>query len=105
MKHSLTYYIIKTVLQLKGIKKDFSKDPIDYLKVRKGDIHHPKGTFYKQKNITSFQILNSKITEIKTLDAPDKIVLFLHGGAFISGPAEHHWEVLKTIVKKGKVNA
>ncbi|MBD0401805.1 alpha/beta hydrolase [Flammeovirga sp. EKP202] len=102
MKYSLSYYIIKIVLQLKGIKKDFSEDPINYLKIRKEDIHQPKGRFFKQKGVSTFKVLKSKITEVKIKDDSHQIVLFLHGGAFISGPAEHHWEVMKSIIKKTK---
>ena len=35
MKRSLSYYIMLIVLKIKGIKKDFSKDPIDFKKIRK----------------------------------------------------------------------
>ncbi|KXX71210.1 alpha/beta hydrolase fold domain-containing protein [Flammeovirga sp. SJP92] len=100
MKHSLSYYIVKLVLQLKGIKKDFSKDPIDYQKIRKEDIYHPKGRFFKQKGISNFQLLHSKITEVQLNENSESVVLFLHGGAFISGPAAHHWDAVKSIVKK-----
>jgi len=48
MKQSISYYIIILILKLKGVKKDFSKEPIDYKKVRKGDVLSPKGRFYKK---------------------------------------------------------
>ena len=65
MKQSLTYYITLFVLKLKGIKKDFSQDPIDYKKIRKEDVHTPKGSFFKQNISSTFKEENSTITEIK----------------------------------------
>jgi len=100
MKQSLTYYITMFVLKLKGIKKDFSQDPIDYKKIRKEDVHRPKGRFFKQSNVRNFQVLKSSITEIKSKENPDNLVILIHGGAFICGPGQHHWDSLRTIVKK-----
>ncbi len=99
MKASLTYYLTVAALKLKGIKKTFSEDPIDYKKLRKEDIYHPKGRFYKGKNISRFTIADSNITELVNNNS-EKLLLFVHGGAFISGPAKHHWDSLKTIYTK-----
>jgi hypothetical protein len=38
---SPTYYLLTSVIKLKGIKKTFSEDPINYLKLRKDDILFP----------------------------------------------------------------
>jgi acetyl esterase/lipase len=100
MKLSLTYYITLFVIKLKGIKKNFSKNPIDYKKVRKEDVHQPKGLFFKQKNIRHFKVLNSLITEIKKDINPDSLLIFVHGGAFISGPSQLHWDTVNTIFNK-----
>ncbi|CAM1368654.1 alpha/beta hydrolase fold domain-containing protein [Tenacibaculum xiamenense] len=99
MKPSLTYYLTITVLKLKGIKNVFSKDPIDHKKLRKEDIFHPKGNFYKTENVSRFTVLDSEITEIAKKNS-EKLLLFIHGGAFISGPAKHHWDSIKTIYKQ-----
>ncbi|SEB49099.1 hypothetical protein SAMN04489761_1014 [Tenacibaculum sp. MAR_2009_124] len=64
MKLSLTYYLIISVLKLKGIKKIFSADPIDYHRLRKEDLFIPKSNFYKSKHVSRFTILNSEITKI-----------------------------------------
>ena len=64
MKQSLTYYITLLVIKLKGIKKDFSRDPIDFKKIRKEDVHYPKGKFFKQNSLRNFKVLDSLITEI-----------------------------------------
>ena len=100
MKLSLTYYITLLVIKLKGIKKDFSKDPIDFKKIRKEDIHHPKEAFFRKNNVNSFTVLKTLITEIKQKETSTKLLLFIHGGAFISGPAKHHWDTIKEIVKQ-----
>ncbi len=100
MKHSLTYYITLFVLRLKGIKKQFSQDPIDYQKVRKEDVHTPKSSFFRSERVRRFQIADSNITEVKANNEAKKLILFMHGGAFISGPAKHHWDTLKTIYEK-----
>lgn len=99
MTLSLSYYLTIFIIKLKGLKKDFSKDPIDFKKIRKEDVHHPKGSFFR-KNTASFKISNSFITEIKPNDTSSKLVLFIHGGAFISGPAQHHWDTIQEIVKQ-----
>ena len=100
MKQSLSYYIILLVLKLKGLKKDFSKDPIDYKSIRKEDIHHPKGSFFRKHKVRDFKISNTLITELKKNESSDKLLIFIHGGAFISGPSQVHWDVIKEILKR-----
>ncbi len=102
MKQSLTYYIILLVIRLKGLKKDFSKDPIDFKKIRKGDVRFPKDKFFRRNKIRTFKILDSLITEIGLNHNSDKLLIFIHGGAFISGPAQHHWDSVKKIAKQTK---
>ncbi len=100
MKLSLTYHITLFILKLKGLKKDFSKDPIDYKKIRKEDVHHPKANLFRKYEVRNFNILNSLITEIKPKKESNKLVLFVHGGAFISGPTKIHWDSIKAIAKQ-----
>lgn len=104
MKQSLSYYITLLVIKLKGIKKKFSQDPIDYKQIRKEDIHHPKEAFYRKSNVARFSILKTQITEIQQNETNTKLLLFIHGGAFISGPAKHHWDTIKEIVKQTNHN-
>ncbi|PQJ21821.1 alpha/beta hydrolase [Tenacibaculum sp. SG-28] len=99
MKQSLSYYICLFIIRLKGIKSNFSKDPINLKKVRKGDIHHPKTFFYQKNSLRRFTISDSSITEVATSKNSEKLVLFIHGGAFISGPKAHHWNAVKNIAK------
>ncbi len=100
MKHSLSYYITFWVLKLKGIKKNFSQDPIDYKKLRKEDVKEPKGNSLNKYITRKFEVSNSTITEIAKNKSPERLLLFIHGGAFISGPAAHHWATLKEIILK-----
>lgn len=100
MKQSLTYHITLLIIKLKGLKKNFSKDPIDFKKIRKEDVHHPKGKFFKQNKIRNFKISDSLITEIGLNRNSENLLIFIHGGAFISGPAQHHWDTLKKIAQQ-----
>lgn len=100
MKHSLSYYLILFILKLKGIKNDFSKDPIDFRKIRKGDLHHPKSNFFGQYHVRNFKISNTLITEIRQNESSQNLIIFIPGGAFISGPAKHHWDIIKEIAKQ-----
>jgi len=100
MKESLSYYITLFIIKLKGLKRDFSKDPIDFKKIRREDIHHPKGKFFRKNKTHNFKISNTLITEVKQNETSNELLLFIHGGAFISGPAKHHWDTIQEIVKQ-----
>ncbi|WP_350293999.1 YqiA/YcfP family alpha/beta fold hydrolase [uncultured Croceitalea sp.] len=100
MKHSFTYYLTLFVIKLRGLKSDFSKDPIEFKKIRQQDVQSPKGRFFKRNTLRTFEIANSLITEIGLNKNSNTLLLYIHGGAFISGPAQHHWDSLKEIVKK-----
>ena len=102
MNKSTTYYITLLVIKLKGIKKAFSKSPIDYKKIRKEDVLLPKSNFFKKKEVNSFSILKTLITEVKSKDTSEKVLIYIHGGAFISGPAKHHWDSLREISKQSQ---
>jgi acetyl esterase/lipase len=101
MKPSFSYKITIAILKLMGIKKTFSQDPINFKKVRKQDVHVPKGAYFK-KNAKSFQIAISTVTEINSDSPAKKLVLFIHGGAFISGPVQHHWASARSIVESNQ---
>lgn len=98
MSQSITYKITLIVLKLMGIKKTFSQDPIDFKKIRKQDINKPKGAYFK-KNTHTLSISNSTITELNKGELSRKLVLFIHGGAFISGPVKHHWDAVQKIAQ------
>lgn len=104
MKQSLSYYITIWVIKLMGLKKIFSTTPIPYHKLRKHDCYQPKSRFFKQKGIQQFTILNTGITEINIKKDNTKLLLFIHGGAFVSGPVQHHWDVIKKIAQTTNYN-
>jgi len=100
MNQSLSYYITLLFFRLKGLKEDFSKDPIDFKKIRKKDVHHPKDKFFKQSQLRRFKVSNSLITELVLNRNSENLLIFIHGGAFISGPHQHHWDTIKEIAKQ-----
>ncbi|WP_117884147.1 alpha/beta hydrolase fold domain-containing protein [Aureibaculum luteum] len=100
MKQSLSYYITLLVIKLKGLKSDFSKDPINYKKIRKQDVHHPKGKFFKHNRLRNFKVSDTSITEIGIDENSFKLLIFIHGGAFISGPGQHHWDTIKGVAEQ-----
>jgi acetyl esterase/lipase len=102
MKQSLSYYLILLIIKLKGLKKDFSQDPIDFKKIRKQDVHEPKGSFFKQNSLRKFKVMDSSITEIGLHQDADQLLLFIHGGAFISGPSQSHWDAAKKMATTTK---
>ncbi len=104
MKQSLTYYATLAVIKLKGVKKQFSKSPIDYLQIRKEDIPQVPSKFVKKHVVEHRIILKSKVTEILQQKTSNQLILYIHGGAFISGPAQHHWDSIQTIIKNTRKN-
>jgi len=100
MKQSLTYYITIFIIKLIGIKKYFSKDPINFKKLRKRDIHHPHNTIFKNNLVRTFRVLNTPITEVKRNKISKNLLIFIHGGAFILGPSKHHWDTIEEIAKQ-----
>lgn len=100
MKQSLSYYLTMWIIKLKGLKKVFSQDPINVMKLRKADVHQPKGKFFKQRQLRTFNIADSFITEIDCHANSEKLLIFIPGGAFISGPSQHHWDTAKEIAKQ-----
>lgn len=97
MKQSLTFYILLLVLKLKGVKKDFSQNPIDFKRIRKGDVRAPRLTAFAPSKATTFKVAESTITEVKKASGSKGLVLFVHGGAFVSGPTDLHWNAIKKI--------
>lgn len=100
MKFSLQYHFTAFYIKFKGIKKTFSSVPIDFRKLRKGDIHIPRSRFFRRPNVNQFRIANTTITEINKEPSETNLLLFVHGGAFISGPNQLHWDIIKKISKE-----
>lgn len=99
---SFSSKIVILGLKLTGIKKAFSKDPIDYVKLRKSDVKNPPKKFAKNFNISRLLILKTTITQIYQTEEKQskKLLIFIHGGAFVYGPAKHHWDSIFSILKQ-----
>jgi acetyl esterase/lipase len=96
MLRKLTFLILRVM----GIKKIFSESPINYKKLRKSDQKKPPKSFYKKFTVGELTVDETKIYKIENKRENSKgLVIFIHGGAFVSGPAEHHWKAVEKIVK------
>ena len=101
---SLTYYLLSTVIKLKGIKKTFSRLPIDYQKLRKDDIHSPNKKDVKGLDFQSFMIKKSKVTEIFPKgESSENVIIYCHGGASVYGPTDLHWNSIAQIVRQTNI--
>ncbi|WP_026762911.1 alpha/beta hydrolase [Sediminibacterium salmoneum] len=97
MENSLQYYLLKVIILIKGIKESFDCDPIDFVRIRESDIHHPKSKFFSSKSVKVISVANTRITECKKDEKARRLVVLIHGGAFVSGPTKLHWDVVKKL--------
>ena len=103
MRKSFSYYLVLAILKLKNVKKIYKSNPIDIQAVRKDDIKSPKDPFYSGNNVLKFSLSQTNITAINNPNS-QKLILYLPGGAYVSGPAKHHWDTIKTIYKSTHQN-
>lgn len=98
---SISYYLLKLVLRLKGLKQIFQQDPIPYERLRKDDVHQvPKG-LKKRLHVQEMEVQGFPVVSLAPLtpsSKPTSLVLYLHGGAFVSGPTALHWALLEQVV-------
>lgn len=103
---SISYYLVRMVMKLKGIKKAFSKVPLDVQQLRKEDVHQPSKSLLAGNTAVSFKVQQSAITEISPPSpASDFLLLYCHGGAFVYGPTELNWKPLARLVKNTRLKA
>jgi len=104
---SISYYILRTILRLKGVKKIFLQNPIPYEELRKDDVHNPSKGMLKGNASTQFKVLNTLVTAIEpSKNKKEQFLLFYcPGGAFVSGPNLLSWEVLVKLTKKVGITA
>lgn len=103
---SLRYSLLKLALKIKREKNSWSKDPIDYLKKRKQDIHTPNLRLLLGLKFESKKIYNSKVTHIWHNEVNTGfLLLYCHGGAFIYGPTQENWKAISKIVKQTRSSA
>lgn len=83
------------------IKKQLSTQKLNLKMLRLIDIHEPPKLFFQNCNIKKIEIEGSTvhIAEPKNSDKKE-ILLYIHGGAFVSGPMRVHWHFLSKIAKK-----
>ena len=100
MRNSISFYLVLLVLKLKGKKRMFGQSPVDVKGLRKDDVKYPGGTFYKSKAVRHFELDGFKVTALESEGKSKRLMIYLHGGAFVSGPGQHHWDTLKKIYKE-----
>ncbi|WP_074406174.1 alpha/beta hydrolase [Aquimarina megaterium] len=98
---SIGYSLVKLVLRLKGEKKSWSQDPIEYYKKRKQDIHTPNTKLLLGSTFETKEVCNSKVTNIVPKNTnTDFLLLYCHGGAFVYGPTRENWIAIAKIAKQ-----
>lgn len=97
---SFSYYLTLLVIKMKGVKKEFRKDPIDYQKLRKENVivSHPKK--FRPFSFTQFKAGSSEVSEIKPEKESGDIIIYYHGGAFVYGPVDYHWDTVKALARQ-----
>jgi acetyl esterase/lipase len=103
MSRSLSYYLVLGMLKIKGIKKQFSENPINFRQIREKDVHRPTNGLLRKFDTTSFKIDESSITVIRKTSRPERLLLYVHGGAFVAGPGQHHWDFLENLTNAANV--
>lgn len=100
---SIIYHLTLLFIRIKGYKKIFGQDPMLYEKLRKEDVFAAPNKLVNKHDVRTFEVAESRVTEITPKDAtPTKayVVLFVHGGAMVAGPGQHHWDSLSYVIKK-----
>nr|WP_315171820.1 alpha/beta hydrolase [uncultured Flavobacterium sp.] len=104
---SISFYIITTIIKLKGIKSIFSIAPINYFKLRKSDIKTPNKKHLLNQESNKINIKKTILTEIIPINVinEEKIILYCPGGAFVYGPTDTNWKFCSTIAKETKLRS
>jgi len=109
MMRSFRRQIVLWITKLKGLKKAFSGNPIHYKKLRKDDRKVPLSLTLAGNETSVRTIGQCKITEIipKGLhsEEDEHLLIYFHGGAFVSGPTDLYWLGLSRMVKNTKTRA
>ena len=98
---AILFHLTVLYIRLKGYKKMFSHDPMWYEKFRKDDVFEVPKKLLKTFQVRNFQVAETKVSEVASKNASsDYLVLFIHGGAMVAGPGQHHWDSMHYMVKK-----
>jgi len=103
-KPSLSYRMLITGVKLSGYKKNYEDDAEKVIantqKYNSGLKQHPPENFYRRFVVTETTINDRRCFLItpKQNAGTDKVVVFLHGGAFMLGIDFYHWNVIEYIL-------
>lgn len=98
---SISYYLALAIIKLKGVKTVFSKHPINYIKLRKEDVHEISS--FREGKIRKLKIADSLVTILDPEAQTSHLIIFVPGGAFVSGPVQYHWDASKSIASQTKL--
>lgn len=98
---NISYHLVMLVLKLKGLKKTFSKSPLDVKRLRKEDVHHPSNSLLSGTTSFTFHVQKALVTELapEKAAATNSLLLYLPGGAFVYGPTDLNWKAVVRLVK------
>jgi acetyl esterase/lipase len=104
---SFSYRLTMLLIKLKGVKRAFSKSPLNIEHLRKEDIHMPFSKLLQENATCTFKIRQSTVTELTPADttSSDFLIIYCPGGAFISGPTELNWSTISQIVRNTRIKA
>lgn len=103
---SLGYSLVKLILKLKGEKRSWSKDPIDYMGKRKQNVIIPNKRMLSGQSFSSKNIGNTAITQIYSNQTmSDYLLFYCHGGGFVYGPTAENWKAIAKIAKATNTKA
>lgn len=94
-------------LKLLKVKKAFAKDPVNFRQLRKMDLRRTPRRLKRKFQHREFEVLGSNIVELAPKEGADSGILLLYfpGGAFVSGPGQHHWTSVAEFVGKTRAKA
>ncbi len=95
-----SYYLTMLVIRLKGVKRIFKKSPLKYNKLRNDNALKPSSRFLKKHTSRIITVKETTITEIQKSSFARYLLIYIHGGAFVYGPTQHHWNFIANIAKK-----
>lgn len=97
---SLSFYLTLLAIKIKGVKKEFQKDPVDYYRLREENVTTPHPKKFKPHSYTKFFIGEAEISEIAPQQDGDALIIYCHGGAFVYGPVDYHWDSVRALADK-----
>lgn len=76
------------------------------MKNRKGDRKTPPKSIHKLYNVTESDMDGFPLFILQSGDTPaSEVIFFLHGGAYVTGPSQLHWDKVNEIAQRGGYDA